>query len=100
MNRTNLMRLDVFKQVSEDWYGPFRIARDKRYEGAWFVRVSLMELPFAEPVTYRVCVWGNDDFGMEFDTPSLDIARELYTALVLTEDLRQDTLTELGFVRA
>jgi len=91
-------KIDVFKEVNEDWHGNFRIENDCRYSTHRFVRVSLLELlPLKRGKTvyreacWRVAVWGNDDMGMELDFDVVDgggnniseeLARSLFQKIV------------------
>jgi len=82
---------EVFKEVPQDWYGNFRIAN----EGKRFVSVKCDKLPLG-----RVSVWGNDDFGMEYDVELEGVARSIFNTVVNTPDLTQEKLEAIGFVRA
>ena len=61
---------------------PFTI-KEKVYPGAW-----------------RVCVWGNDDTGMERDFPDdqRDAAMAMYNLITSWETVDRYALTEQGFV--
>ncbi|MGD9670284.1 MAG: hypothetical protein AB7U75_14800 [Hyphomicrobiaceae bacterium] len=89
---------EVFKEVPQDWYGNFRIANDARYEGKRFVSVKCGKLPLGRD--WRVSVWGNDDFGMEYDVELEGVARSIFNTVVNTPDLTQEKLEAIGFVRA
>ena len=90
------MRIDCFKQSSDDWHGNFRIADDKRHEGKKFVHLSLMDLSTGQ---FRVCVWGNDDCGMERDFSGSDYpeALALYHAVASMTIVDRVTLQVMGF---
>lgn len=75
-------RITCFKRTTDEWYGEFRIHNDGRHEKERYVHVSFMPLN-TTPILWRVCVWGNDDLGMEFDTEEYENALEVYTELVL-----------------
>lgn len=95
-----MTEITCFKSSSDDWYGNFKITDDLRYPEN-FVSVSLMKLnPFNELQKYRVCVWGNDDCGMEFDTELEFSARNIYCHVCMMRDVTKAALTKLGFVRA
>lgn len=64
------MKISCFKRTDDDWYGNYKIADDKRHEGKGYVEVSLLSLGPDAKYGYRVCVWGNDDCGMERDFES------------------------------
>ncbi|MEN3238618.1 hypothetical protein PUR29_34830 [Methylobacterium ajmalii] len=94
---TNPTRIGCLKPTSEPWYSEFRVADDKRYERLHFVQVSLMQL---HDGTWRTCVWGNDDHGLELDTPDEARAREVYVQVCLMRDVTHGALKGLGFVHA
>lgn len=53
---------------------------------------------FTDPLLYRVAVWGNDDFGMDFDTPDRKTAYSLYLKLIHEyKYINKNDLSELGF---
>ncbi|MCA9495832.1 MAG: hypothetical protein KC589_02730 [Nanoarchaeota archaeon] len=59
-----MKRIDVFKKTSDDWYPNY--PND-------MVKVSFLKLPNIlqnSDDEWRVCVWGNDDFGLERDFQS------------------------------
>lgn len=62
--------------------------------------VPLMNLVDNEPIhfTYRVCVWGGDDRGMEKDLDTYEEAYKLYESL--KEPLNTDSLKIEGFIPA
>lgn len=70
--------------VAEDWY--------PTVDG--LVRVSL----FHRDGFNRVCVWGGDDFGLEYDTTDLPEARRLFDRI--NHLVTKDSLRSWGFVRA
>ena len=63
--------------TKENWYP--NLPGDK-------LRVSFMELmrnfKQAKPQLWRVCVWGNDDFGMERDYPDRTDAKKAFQEIV------------------
>lgn len=92
-------RISAFVEVKEDWYGNFRIADDRRFEASQLVRVSLILLSTPE---WRVCVWGNDDFGLERDflADQHEAAMNLYVQIVTSQFPTQKWLRSLGMVGA
>lgn len=90
------MRIDCFKQTFDDWYSEFRIKDDQRHQGK-FVCLSLLSLSNG---LHRVCVWGNDDCGFDFDTSDPIEARQLYSQLALQESIIKSHLKTLGFIPA
>ena len=93
-----------FKQTEDEWY--------PNYDGDT-VRVSLIlrrkksnEYKLYGQTLFRVCVWGDDDFGMEKDFKSgddqadIEQAKELYATLIEQKFINQGYLKKLGFINA
>lgn len=95
-----MFRMSAYVQVNEDWYGNFRVSQDTRYDSDLLIRVSLLEL--MHPHGWRVCVWGNDDFGMERDyaPDQRDQALALYQQIVSTPMPTQAQMREWGMIYA
>lgn len=49
---------------------------------------------------YRVCVWGADDLGMEFDTHDRTFAESYFIMCISQETLTIEFLKDKGFVSA
>lgn len=62
-------------------------------------KVELSKIPMLDG-TYRVCVWGKDDFGMEYDTTELQKALDMFNHLKTQTDITTQMLTKLGFENA
>ena len=92
-----MTRIECFKFASDDWYGNFKIAEDQRYKDRKLVKVSFLRLSDG---TYRTCVWGNDDFGMEFDAPLPRDARAVFDALMGAAEISAVLCRSYGMVRA
>jgi hypothetical protein len=50
--------------------------------------------------TFRVAVWGADDFGVEYDAKDKGTAKELFNKLKTKTNITQKELYDLGFVNA
>ena len=61
------------------------------------VRVSIVKLR-DQQTPWRICLWGGDDFGMEYDSSSFDKVNELFQ--LFQDYTSQKELFDLGFVRA
>ena len=94
----NKKQLEVFKRrnakvkTTDDWYPNFPNSE---------VEISLMKLMDGKS-TYRLCVWGADDCGMEIDVETTNpdnLIRE-YESLISSPPITKKHLTSLGFVRA
>lgn len=82
----------------DDWYPNHKLENHPSglVEG---VQVSFIELmPFRNnPKLWRVCVWGNDDLGMERDYADRQEALAMYNLVTSWETVDKYTLTEQGF---
>jgi hypothetical protein len=88
--------VSVFKLTQDDWYPPYNL------DGDQVVRVSFLgniSNPDEYP-TYRVCVWGRDDFGKEYDSDNETEVWCLFLQVIGMEFVDCDELTKLGFVSA
>ena len=94
-----MKRVDVFKKTNDDWYPAFEMGGEK------LVEVSFIQLtPWlpAEERIWRVCVWGNDDCGMERDfQPNEErLAWTTFLTVIGEEYVDMKFLSDLKFVTA
>jgi hypothetical protein len=89
-------RIEVLKKTQDDWYPS--ILTDNGH--GVFVRVTFLEFP--KRAGYRVCVWGNDDFGLEqdFTRAQRERAYALFIDVISKEYVSQAELKLAGFVNA
>lgn len=77
----------VFKLTDDDWY-PSHYLGDY-YKGQKPLTVKLVEVSFLELMDgcFRVCVWGNDDTGMELDFMPYehDLALKMFHEVIALE---------------
>jgi hypothetical protein len=102
------MRQAVFKLTNEDWYPSYSLGN--WYEGAPSGETKMVEVSFIPLLKweqcpdpgFRVCVWGNDDHGMERDYPSSeqDDALAMFYKIVSWEMVTHDALEADGFTFA
>ena len=83
----------IFKETTDDWCPNYNTGHRE------LVRVSHLQLIDG---TWRVCVWGEDDCGMEIDLPETDFAKskEIFDTIVAWDDVTMGKLKRLGFVSA
>lgn len=88
-----MKRVEVYKRTTDDWYPAFTSS-----EGD-LVEVSFLQL---REDGWRVCVWGNDDAGMEKDFPhdQENSAFCCFLEVIGMDDVTVDSLVKLGFVSA
>ena len=94
-----MKRVEVYKKTHDDWYPAFEMAGEK------LVEVSFIQLNPWRPVEERVwlvCVWGDDDFGMEreFKPDEENLARSIFLNVIEEEYVDVKFLLSLGFVSA
>jgi len=88
----------VFKLTSDDWHPSYKLnGHHKGVKGPQMVEVSHLKLTNGE---YRVCVWGADDCGMDFDTKSGNKALRTFLTVISWDDVTMSGLKELGFIPA
>lgn len=96
------MHCDVFKRTSDNWYGNYKIKNDARVSD--LVEVSFTVTgpdPRHHQGEFRVCVWGNDDCGMEKDfADDEELAWNCFLQVIGMKDVTKEKLKILGFVSA
>lgn len=96
------MRINVFKRTEDDWYGCYKIRDDARVED--LVEVSFTQTgpdPKNFNGEWRVCVWGNDDCGMERDFGNDETAAlNMFYQVIGQKFVNMGYLTHNGFVSA
>lgn len=90
--------MKVFKLTSDDWYPSYKLGGyHKGRKAPQLVEVSHFKLTNGQ---YRVCVWGADDTGMDFDTNSGNKALRIFLTVISWDDVTMSGLKELGFIPA
>jgi len=90
-----MINISVFCETQDEWYGNYKIRGDARVSD--LVQVSY--LPLSDG-TYRCCVWGNDDMGLEFDHANQEYVWEIFVQVISQQYVNQAPLRALGFVPA
>ena len=95
-------RMDVFKPTQDDWHGSFQLnGWCKGVKNQMLVRVSFCTIsPPDRLPCYRVCAWGNDDYGLEFDCDNESQALTLFMQVIGMEFVNRLALRDLGFIPA
>jgi len=99
-------RMSAFKRTHDEWYGNYKMDVDYDSTGKQvdtkLVQVSLLKLnPYKEtPTQWRVCVWGNDDFGMEKDHLDKAEALDMFHEVISWDFVNVGQLKSKGFVNA
>ena len=95
------MKMTVFKRTQDDWYGSYKLAES--FTGDMLVKVSFTQTgpdPELGLGKWRVCVWGNDDCGMERDFDHDGDALHLFYHIISWTYVNKDQLSNLGFISA
>jgi hypothetical protein len=100
----NPQPITVFKLTHEDWHPSFEIAG--YYQGK--TEQKMLEVSYIgelrryenQPQVWRTCVWGADDFGMEYDSSSESDAFDKFMQVIRMEFVCSAALKNLGFVPA
>lgn len=90
-------RTDVVKFTDDDWYGNYSIM----HKGVMTKTVQVTYVPLAldqdAKRLFRVCVWGNDDFGLERDYEDRRAARRAFSKIVDMYRVNKNELKDMGF---
>lgn len=91
----------VYVSTDDDWC-PSYIMNMTHSKDKMLVTVSFFELKTinGDDPTYRVCVWGADDLGMEFDTHDRTFAESYFIMCISQETLSIEFLKDKGFISA
>jgi hypothetical protein len=97
------MRIEVLKPTQDDWYGTYELQ-------GWFNGVKnqgLVQVSFCGNISppdqapvFRTCVWGDDDFGLEYDSPNEADAYNKFLQIIGMTSVDQQAVRELGFITA
>jgi hypothetical protein len=96
-------RIRVFKFTDDDWYGNHKLteAYPIYNNRTRLVTVSLLTLVSNPNQTYtRVCVWGNDDYGLEKDFDNRPEAEAMFMLVISQDAVNQKWLKSKGFINA
>lgn len=95
-----MQKQTVFKLTDDDWYPSYYLGN--YYCGQAPGDVLLVEVSFLQLMDgcFRVCVWGNDDLGMELDFMPYEHpeAEQMFHQVIALDRVNKQTLTDLGFV--
>lgn len=90
-----MRKTSVYCVTTDEWYGNYKIKDDARVSD--LVKVSFLKLSDGN---FRCCVWGNDDFGLEFDHPEEAVVWNLFLQVIGMAEVNQAPLRALGFIPA
>lgn len=96
------MRINVFKRTQDLWYGSYKLAESSAADNM-LVEVSFTQTgpnPNEGLGQWRVCVWGNDDCGMERDFDLEGDALHIFYHIISWTYVNKDQLKNAGFVYA
>lgn len=96
MAQKTRFRRSCFKLTQDDWYPSYQLAHHHNgVQQPKLVIVSFLQLPFSGE--YRVCVWGDDDTGMERDFTDKKEAERCFNTLLTKRHVNKKGLDSLGF---
>ena len=92
-----MKKVNVYKTTSDNWHPSFQLK-----DGTQLVRVSFTQTGPNPPHNgeWRVCVWGDDDCGMEKDFLEEIAAQAMFLEVIALADVNKQGLKKLGFVSA
>jgi len=98
-NSEECPRRSVYKPTDDDWYPSFRLndAEEGNPPTTKLVKISLLYLAGG---TYRVCAWGNDDFGLERDFEDKSEAMGCFLNILAMPKVNQVDLAQMNFIVA
>lgn len=85
-------RVSVFKRTQDNWCGSYGIGNELFVEVIFNGKLS--------DGTWRTCIWGNDDLGMEFDCKTQEEAWEMFLKVICMKYVNISELKKLGYVLA
>lgn len=88
--------IKIVKSTEDDWYGNELLNICGHVTRV--VTCSLMRL--LDQKTWRVCVWGNDDFGLEKDSESFDEIYDLFMQILVLPNVNKQKLKDMGLYNA
>ena len=97
-------RINVYKHTNDSWYPSYQLCSDNENQQNMLVEVSFMKLA-DDQITdddkqWRVCVWGEDDCGMEKDYIPYNDAWDEFITILQMDALDMENLRELDFYSA
>ena len=99
--------INVFKRTDDSWYPSYQLysgnGDDNETRNMMLVEVTFMKLAddqIADDKCWRVCIWGEDDCGMEKDYISYNNAWDDFITILQMERVNRIELRELGFYSA
>ncbi len=95
-------RIVVYKHTSDSWYPEYQLTTPSYNSKNKLVQVTYHSniAPPSHDCEFRVSAWGDDDFGMEFDTKSENEAWLKFIAVIGLTDVTHEALVKLGFIPA
>jgi hypothetical protein len=92
----HLDRIVVLKYTDDEWYSNETVIHKGKTTRV--VEVKLLRL--TDDTTFRVCVWGNDDCGLEKDFLNEDEANFTFLKVISWNRVNKQLLKDIGFYPA
>jgi hypothetical protein len=92
-----MKKINVYKKTLDDWYPSYKLTNNVE-----LVKVSFTTTGPNPPINgeWRVCVWGNDDCGMEIDFIDEKKALSIFMEILGCDYVNMELLKDLGFKSA
>jgi hypothetical protein len=97
------MRIEVLKPTNDDWCGSHIVQDWPSSTGPGTVEQMFVSVVFNGMVgdgTWRTCVWGTDDCGMEYDCDNQLECWNKFVQVIGMDYVDMEELTNIGFVGA
>lgn len=92
------MKIEVFKPTQDDFYSNYSVGC--KYELVKVIFTQTGPNPKIGNGMYRVCVWGNDDFGLEIHFTEETTALNMFHQVIGWKYVNIQQLRDTGFVTA
>lgn len=95
-----MKRITVYKETHDDWHPSYTV---HGWDDLKLVTVSFTQTgpnPDVGDGEWRVCVWGEDDCGMERDYSDKSLALAMFNKVIQWEFVDMSDLKKHGFVSA
>lgn len=92
----NMVRTDVFKLTRDNWFPSYKLGNNMAVKVSFLTLVSYK----TDGNKWRVCIWGEDDCGMEKDFVSEAEAFTTFLQVIGLDFVNFDNLHKMGFYSA
>jgi len=97
------MRVEVLKPTNDNWCGSYIVKDWPNPTGPGTVEQMFVSVVFNGMIsdgTWRTCVWGTDDCGLEYDCDTETECWNKFKQVLAMDYVDMEELTNIGFVSA